>query len=436
MKKTLLLLGLFTTICLTACGSKNFNMSFEEALDAANHSDLQDIIAWNDNFEQNFKISGNYNSEWNNIDANISSESKQNIVNNNSESTTNFDVKINNKDSWNTKITWILNIKLVDDTLYLNLWSLDLTWNNELAMIWIATEWIKGQWISIPMTWLSDVPNTLSYFKDSKELNTKIKEIIVNEWSTTYNWKFSQFNGYNAWKISLDNDKFNELIKEYYNAMIPQENTWENSWEINNEIPMINIEDFEWYLVVTWKDKVTTIIENMKMVDNDMIINANWFAWKDYEINISENDKPVIQVTAKKKLSKYEISATITDSINLNWTISPSISKSWISLDFNATLTIKNESKNDITIPFKGSREYKSIQEFTLSAPENSQDINELLWAYLWWMMWWYDYTGEDIYNSYNIYEDNNLDLDNIETDDIEISELINSENTGNTITE
>ena len=408
-------------------------MSFEEALNASNHSQLQEIIAWNDNFEQDFKISGNYNSEWNNIDANISSESKQNITNNNSESSTDFNININNKDNGNSKISWILNIKLVNDTLYLNLWSLDLTWNNELAMIWMATEWIKNQWISIPMTWLSDVPNTLSYLKDSKELNAKLKEIIINEWSTVYNWKFSQFNGYNAWKISLDNDKINELIKEYFNTITPQENSWDNI----NEFPTINIQEFEWYLVITWKDKVTTVIENMKMIDDDMIIGTNWFAWKDYEINISESDKPIIQITAKKKLSKYEISISITDSIYLKWKISPNLSKSWIDLDFNATLTIKNESENNINIPFKGSWKYNSIQEFSISAPENSQDINELLWAYLWWIMWWYDYTGEDIYNDYNIEQNNPINLENIEITGEEIWEtksLENSEDT--TITE
>jgi hypothetical protein len=31
------------------------------------------------------------------------------------------------------------------------------------------------------MTGLSDIPNTLSVFKDSEELNKKAKEIIVNE---------------------------------------------------------------------------------------------------------------------------------------------------------------------------------------------------------------------------------------------------------------
>ena len=427
MKKSFLLLGLLTTtICLTACWSKNFNMSFEEALQTANHSILQDILSENENFEQSFEISGSYDSEWSNIDANLSSDSKQNISNNNSESSANFDVNIKSKNNDKTKITWTLDLKLVNDTIYLNISSLDLTWNDNLAMVGMAVEWIKGQWLSIPMTWLSDVPNTLSYFKNTKELNSKITEIIINEWSVVYSWKFSQFNWYNARKISLNNDKLNELIKEYYNTSNTTENNEENSGDINNEIPQINIENFEWYIVITWKDKVTTVIENMDMVDNDLIMNANWFAWKNYEINISEGNEQLITITAKKNFSKYKVSATIANNLYLDWTISPKASKSWISLTFNATLTIKNESEsNNITVPFKGSWKYNPIKDFSISVPENSQDLSELLWAYLWTMMWWDEYTGDYTDNYYdNIYDENDLILDNTEvnsqTDELE----------------
>jgi hypothetical protein len=64
MKKSIFLSGLVATVlCLTACGSKNFNMSFEEALEIANHSEFQNILSQNDNFEQNFDIAGNYDSD-------------------------------------------------------------------------------------------------------------------------------------------------------------------------------------------------------------------------------------------------------------------------------------------------------------------------------------------------------------------------------------
>lgn len=422
MKKFLFLLGLFTTtVCLTACWSKDFNMSFEDALQAANYSELQDILAQNDNFEQDFNISGKYDSNGTKVDANISLNSKQNLQNKNSESSTKFNANITSSEG-TIKTNWALNIKLVNDALYLNLESLDITWNENLAMMGMMADGLKDQWFSIPMTGLSDMPNTFSILKNSTELNNKAKEIIINEWSTVYSWKFSQFNGYNARKISLDNEKLNELIKEYYNTMNGDLNE-ELSWNV----PEMNIQNFEWYLVITSKNKVTTIIEKMQIQDNETILDVEWYAGKDYEIKISESDTPLITLSAKKNLfSKYKISANIADSINLEWTISPKLSTSNINLKFKATLNIKalSEWEPDIIIPFNGSRKYNLISEFTTTAPDNAQDLSEMLSSYLWGMMWW----NIESENYENIYSDDTVIDD---TEILENSETPESTDTG-----
>lgn len=380
MKKSVFLLGLLTTaVCLTACGSKDFNMTFDEALEAANHSELQEILNGNENFEQSFDIAGNYNSDWNVIDADISTSSKQNIDDTKSESSIKFSANINAQ--WEAiKVDWLLDLKLVDKVIYLNLWSLDLTWSENLAMVDVMLWWFKWQWLSIPMTGLSDMPSTFSYLKDGKALNAKVKEIVNNEWSTVYNWKFKQFNGYNAWKFSLNNEKLNELIKEYYSSLAADLDE-----ETDVEMPELNIQNFEWYLVITWKDKVTTVIESMDIIEDDITMNADWFAGDDYLINIAEWGESLITISAQKKSSKYDVSITISDSLLLNWTVSPKLSKSGIDLKFDAKLTVKaqNEWDADTIVPFKGSWNYKAISDFTVTAPENAQDLTELLWAYL-----------------------------------------------------
>ena len=403
MKKSVFLFGLLiTSVSLTACGSKNFNMSFDEALEIANHSELQEILAGNENFEQSFDIAGNLSSEWNKIDANILTTSKQNINNNKSESSIKFNANITTQ--WETmKLDWVLDLKLVDDTIYLNLWTLDLTWSDNLAMIGMMVEWFKGQWLSIPMTGLSGMPSTLSYFKDSEVLNAKAKEIINNEWSTVYNWKFKQFNGYNAWKFSIDNEKLNTLVKEYYDSMSSGLDLGSGE---DMEFPEINIQNFEWYLVITWKDKVTTVIESIDVVDNDIVMSVNWFAGKDYEINIAEWEEELIKIVANKKSSKYDVSISVSDAILLNWTISPKLSKSEIKLNFDAKLTVKaqNEWDSDTIIPFKGSWNYVGISDFDVLIPEDAQDLSELLWAYL--GDWWSDEDYEALY------DENSLNLD------------------------
>ena len=431
MKKSVFLFGLLaTTLCLTACGSKDYNMTFEEALEIANHSELQNILSENDNFEQDFTIAGNYDADWTKIDANISSSSKQSLNNKNSESSTTFWANIASE--WeNMKVDWALDIKLVNDSIYLNLTSLDLTGSENLGMVAMLTEWFKNQWFVIPMTWLSEMPDSFSILKDWKELNEKAKEIITNEWSTVYSWKFSQFEWYNAWKFSLDNEKLNALIKDYYadvNSNLDDEDA--------PETPELNIQNFEWYLVITWKDKVTTVIENMEIQDNDTNISLNWFGWEDYEINISEWEETIMVITANKKWSKYNISFNIANNLFLEWTISPKLSKSSIDLKFDAKITVKAEEewKSDTIIPFKGSRKYNSISEFSVTAPENAQDLSELISSYLWWIMWWdnydenYDYEDYDYEDyDYEDYEDSEYleDEANVEESEEVVDEII-----------
>ena len=412
MKKSVFFFGLLaTTLCLAACGSKNFNMTFEEALEIANHSALQDILSENDNFEQSFLLAGNYDSDWMNVDASISSDSKQSLVNKNSESSTKFGANINI--SWDSiKIDWALDIKLLSDIIYLNLSSLELTWSEDLSFVAMMTAWIKGQWFSIPMTGLSDMPNTFSILKDSKELNTKTKEIVINEWFEVYNWKFTQFNWYNAWKFSLDNEKLNDLVKEYYDSI----NTGLDE-EGLAEVPELNIQSFEWYLVITWKDKVTTVIENIEIAEDDIAVRANWYAGENFELNMFEGEEDLISIVAEKKWSKYGISANFANAVLLNWTVSARLSKSSIELKFDAVLTVKAEAQweSDTVIPFNGSWKYNAISEFTVVAPESAQDLTELLWSYLWWMWLWddyaYDYDDELEYAD----DDSSIELEDVE---------------------
>jgi hypothetical protein len=65
MKKSVFLLGLLTIagICLTACGSKNYEMSFDEALEIASHSAFQDILSNNGNVQQDFNFATNVDAE-------------------------------------------------------------------------------------------------------------------------------------------------------------------------------------------------------------------------------------------------------------------------------------------------------------------------------------------------------------------------------------
>ena len=274
-------------------------------------------------------------------------------------------------------------------------------------MIAMMTEWFKNQRFSIPMDWLGEMSNTFSVFKDSKELNEKAKDIILNDWFVVYNWKFTQFSWYNAWKFSLDNEKINALIKEYYDTL-------DTDAENPIESPELNIKNFEWYLVITWKDKVTTVIDNMDLVDWEVVVKVNGFWGEDYEINVSSEWESILTFVANKKNSNYDISLNLSNSLLLKGTLSTKISSSKININFDALLTLKSdyEETDDTIVPLKGSWSYSAISEFSVNAPESAQDLTEILQGYLWSMLWGGDYSdyedGEDEDIDYTESDDNN----------------------------
>ena len=395
MKKSAFLLGLLviTSLCLTACGnSKDYTMSFDEAYDTANHSALQDILINSENAQQSLNLSTNIDNWSNKMAIILQSNSKQSLWNKKSESSTTFDVNINADDT-NVLVNWALDIRSIDNTIYLNLKSLDFSGPEDTSFLAAMVEWFKDQWFSIPMSWLNEMPNTFSYMKDAKSLSEQAKEIVVNEWSEVYNWKFTQFNWYNARKFSLDTDKLQQLINDYY-AKINESFDEENQ----QEAPKLDIQNFEWYLVITWKDKVTTVIENMDMIEWETNININGFWGDDYEINAYSNWESILTMKATKKKLSYNVSLNAANSVLLEWTISPKLSSSKIDVKFDATLTVKSdyEETDDTILPLKGNRSYDPISDFDVTAPEWAQDLTELLASYLWSAFWWEEYDLED----------------------------------------
>ena len=413
MKKSAIFLGFLSliTLPLTGCDTKDYTMTFDEAYNISKQSAFQDILLNTANFEQSVDISTNVNNESTNIALNLQANSKQDIENTKSESTTKFDAKINIEDN-NISTNWILDLKLVDKTIYLNLKSLDITWSEDMSFISAMADWFKNQRYSISMEWLGDVPNSFSYLKEANDINEKANEIVINEWFTTYEWKFSKFHWYNAWKISLNNEKLQEFINEYFSHLYESL----NEEYADEEIPQLNIQEFEWYLVITWKDKVATVVDTLVIDDTTMSL----YSGEDIYFTVSQEADSLLEFSAIKKASKYDVSAKIQDIASLNWTISPKIGSSDINVNFDITLNITstdNDNQDPIIIPLKGNRTYKSIPDFSISIPEESQDLSELLSSYLWGMMWWdeYDYDYEDYdYEDYEDYED--YDYENFDT--------------------
>ena len=447
MKKSIFTLWLLaiSVLCLSACGNKkDFNMSFEEALELASHSSIQDVMTNIDNAEQAVSIAWTYDKDGLKVDGKLTSQSKQNLKDLQSESNIAVDLKVQQKEN-NFDIKWDLDIKFVPSAVYLSLNSLNAKWEESIEWIaWIAS-WYLKQWFSIPLNETIDI-NSLN-MKDKLDLSSKIKDVINNEWLQVYNGKFTDYNGYNARKISIDDEKLMKILKDNYNSLentdsnagnesismneltedsntasseVSEENV-ENAEEtaINNEIEALNseldntkIENFEWYLVIIWKDKVALAIDNMDITNNGETTNLNWlFSDKDVLLSVFSEWEEVITLTAIKKGSSFDTSLNLSGLCFIWWTITPKISSSKIDISFDLSITITADEKNTI-IPLKGSWTYSEIPEFKVEVPSESTDLTEMLWGLFWWVYGWWD---ELDYSYYDDYDLNSEDLYNDE---------------------
>lgn len=439
-------------------------MSFEDALELASHSSIQDIMANADNAEQSVSVAWSYNKDDTKVDVKLNSNSKQNLKDIQSESNISVDLKIQEKEN-KLDLKWDLDIKFIPSTIYLSLNSLDIKWDESTEWVaWLAS-WFLNQWFSIPVNETIDL-NSFN-MKDQFELSSKIKDVINNEWFQVYNGKFTDYNGYNARKISIDDEKLIKILKDIYNptdiadnntenetistnekpensnentAETSDENTennidssTENSTEIstefsteNNEETVINdeninneisdenmnlemenvkIENFEWYLVIIWEDKVALAIDNMDITDNGTTTNLNGlFSDKNILLSVFSEWEEVITLTAKRKWSHFNTTLNLSGLCFVEWTITPKLSSSKIDISFDLSINIKSESENTI-IPLKWNRSYAPISEYTVEIPSSSQDLTQILWGMMWWLygLWGDTYYNDDYYEDYDI---------------------------------
>ena len=467
MKKSIFSLGLLAVsiLCLSACGNKkDFNMSFEDALEIASHSSIQDVMTNADNAEQAFDIAWTYNKDDTKVDAKLTSKSKQNLKDIQSESNISVDLKVQQEEN-NLDVKWDLDIKFVPSAVYLSLNSLDIKWDETTEWIGEFASWYLKQWFSIPLDETIDL-NSFNV-KDQFQISSKIKEIVNNEWFQVYNGKFTDYNWYNARKISIDDEKLIKILKDTYNsaneienevASVDEEiensdtnseeiseenieNTEENTEETeeatndesNNETSFkdldlessdVKIENFEWYLVIIWKDKVALAIDNMDITENESTTNLNGlFSEKDILLNVYSEWEEIITLTAKKKGSSFDTTLNLSGLCYIEWSITPKVSSSKIDISFDLSLNISSEDENTI-IPLKGSRTYAPISEYTVEIPSESQDLSEMLWGLLWWLYGWWDALYYDDYYDYD-----ELDTENFYNEEITTNEEINENN-------
>ena len=388
-----LCITVWMTLCLTACGKPN--MSFEEAVNSITHSEIKEIMTNAENYEQNFNISSNFSVDEDNVEAKmtLSTNSKQNVKDSAWE--TKISIKIDaswDGDEWreNIKIDWEAIIKYLKDALYFKLSSLNIDGPEEFTDEFdFDISSIKDQRFSFELT--DEIKDKiygelhenfdLNSFKDDEALNKladNLKKSINNEWSLVYNGIYSEFNWYNARKFSINKEKAFESFIEYIKWIIPEEYTEElddiNTEEVFEDFPFKN---FEWYLVITGKDRVQIVVENLDIDDDYSTIKINGTFGRDrYEISVKDEEEEVFLLSAKLNRTHYNILMKVWDSEIIKWTITPRKSSWKFSVDFDLAINF-GDGEDEINIPLQWWWEWKEISKFNIEIPENSRNLLE-----------------------------------------------------------
>lgn len=378
---------LIITMWLTACGNKSYDMSFEDALATANSnsSQLSNLILNTEYFLETIDLNTTIENDWSKINMQFASNSKQNLSSTQSDS--NFDINlglISPEGNLTAKANF--DVKLLTDNIYFNLTNLELTGDDEnLAMIPALTEWFKNQRFSLPLSWAEWMTGLFDYLKELQN-NSSDTEVIINEGSEIYNGKFSDYQWFNAWKYSLDSEKLAEKLNEYSKFINPLSESGENIENILSSEVQIN--NFEWYLVIYWKNKVATIIENMDIVTEDVTINMN-LVTSNNEIKWTATSEwnTIMNFEAIKHWSKYNISANILENLIIDGTISPKVSESDANISFDIIMNIISDEiatdSHTLSIPLKWKWKFNPVSEFSVEAPAESISIIDLLGSYL-----------------------------------------------------
>lgn len=406
MKKRKVILGVISimTLCLTACGKPN--MSFEEAIDTVTHSEISEMMADAEIYEQNFNISSNFSMTEDNVEANVnfSTNSKQNEKD--SEWETTISRKINaswDGDEWRETITldWDAILRYLSNGIYFKLNSLNIDGPEDFDPdeLGFDIDWIKGQWFSFEVTeeMLNEIKARLpedfelnkkyneetlqKMEEDLQKFEDNLKKAINNDGSLVYNGTYSEFNGYNAYKFSIDKKKVFDATTEYIKTLVPEEYMDDyteaiEEIDINEVFEDLPFKNFEWYLVITWKKRVQIVIENIDIEDYYSTTKLNATFGRDkYELAVKEDGEEVFVFTAKLNKAHYDVVLKANDQEFIKWTVTPKKSHWKFSIDFDLSINFELDEK--ISIPLKGWWSREEISKFNVERPTDYKNLLE-----------------------------------------------------------
>ena len=414
------------TVLFTGCSTqKNYNMSYEQVISLLENQskEMMEMFFNVGAQEKQVQISTNLDTDEVKFNADIQSQSKIDYDSKMQDMSLSFDADVKiPKSELDFSTSGAVDYSLIWDDMYLKLSKFSLRWPSakDLMMVTMVVNGLKWKWFKLGMTGVS-----MSRTFDLYNLyNEKLWDIVNNAWdaminqgSWIYDWMFEEYKGYNAWKYSIDKEKFDEMLymyvdmmNEFYSWLFAQyaENLWKTDEELsfldfNDVLSGITYDELKWYFIIVWKNEVVETMEDAHMnIDGTWVV-CNYYYGKDglyFEIKTDDWEDMMLFV-AKRNWRAYTIYASINSMLWIKWDIifNQFSKKSWIDADFDLILTVNVEPEVladdsddesglwkgiNIQMPFKWNYKVKNISKFSLQEPEDAVDLMEMLGGFMW----------------------------------------------------
>ena len=432
------IIGLFVgVLSFSGCSTqKNYEMSYEQVISLLENQsqEFMDMFVNVDAQQKDLNVSTIIDTDDMSLDINVQSQMKVDYSSDFTEDLSlSFQAGIRVPESeLDVTASWALNYSLIGNDMYLKLSKFALKWPSakDLAMVTMIVNGFKWQRFKLNKSGanMSKVFTSYkTYVEELKQVADSAWSMMINEWSVVYDWMFNQYKWYNAWKYSVDQEKFDEVLHVYLDTMTRfyswffnqyAGNLWTSSEELQSldfseMLSWITYDNLQWYLVIDWKNEVVETMEGAHMNIDGTWFTFNCYYWKDWiYMDVKTDDwENVMTVLAKKNGKKYDVDADMMSIFKIKWDVKLNkfSKKDWIDADFDLDISMNTEGMGEsdesvkeinIDMPLKWNYKAKSINSFTLQAPSDAVDLMDMLGGYLWASM-----GGDDEYREDDEYE-------------------------------
>ena len=367
--------------------------SFKQAIDSLQEDKtLEEKILSSDKIKSSFEFSTNidYEDLWK-IDFSFDTDWEVDLDELKGDISTKLETLIDVDDA-KAEIEWDVELRCLNNKLYARIKKLGVESDSFDPSNYESLDLVEAlKWKRIYVD-LKDYEDSLSdediqsikdAFKEAKEKQLKLSDLLYNNGKTTYNGKFSDYKWRQWWKFSINLKTILKYINFEEILLSKEDMDSDSVSSIKMIIDMLN--SLEWYIVISWDD-VVFIIENLDLYTSSYTYDDSYNYSKVYDyvwsMSISYNTNWMINgyITDENKMPVVAIVS------KMNWDVVTTTVKDD---DHNEVLTIKND-KAKSTYTFKNdelwSVKVKKIDKSTNKKIDRSYDISiEVSKDLLWW---------------------------------------------------